>query len=59
MIKMKEMIAKKIAGLMNDTAKRNAIQMFYDKNKDNPEIDKLLKDIRDYIDYHKEDVPKR
>lgn len=56
---MKEMIAKKIAGLMNDNAKKKAIQMFYDKNKDNPDIDKLLKKMKEYLGYDGEDVPKR
>lgn len=53
------MIAKKIAGLMNDTAKRQAIQMFYDKNKDKPDIEKLLKDMKEYLGYEGKDVPKR
>ena len=56
---MKEQIAKKIVSLMNDGAKKKAIQMFYEKNKDNPDIDKLLKDMKDYLDYHEEEVPKR
>lgn len=51
---MKKEIAKKIVSMMNNDAKRKAIQMFYDKHKDNPNIDRLMEEMRGYLNYHEE-----
>jgi len=58
-IKIKEAIAKKIASMMSEDQKRQTIQAFYDTHKQDPNIDKLLQDMKNVLGYTKDDVPKR
>lgn len=55
---MKKIIAEKIASMMNDTAKKRALDMFYEKNKDKENIRELIKEMQDYLDYNYNPITK-
>ena len=55
---MKDAIAEKIAGRIKtlpDHMKRDFMKSFYEKNKDNPEIDSLCEQLREKIGYDRFD----
>jgi len=56
---MKEKIAQMIIDRMNDDQKRDMIQKFYDRNKDNPQIDEMVQSMKSKLGYDGKDVPKR
>lgn len=56
---MKEQIAKKFASMMSVDQKKQTIQAFYDKNKNNANIDKLVEDMKKMLGYDGDDVPKK
>ena len=56
---MKEQIARKIANLMNVEQKKEAIQKFYEINKDKENIDELVKEMKKMLGYEGKDVPKK
>ena len=58
MIKLKEKLAKSIGDQIKklpDEMKRDFMRKFYQHNKDNPEINKLLDDMKKMIGYGKDD----
>jgi hypothetical protein len=56
---IKDKIAQLIAGKLNDDQKRQMIQAFYDSHKHDINIDKLIQDMKNALNYEKDDVPKR
>jgi len=55
---MKEKMANIIASKLNDEQKREMIQAFYDKNKNRPDVDVLVENMKKTLNYKKDDVPK-
>lgn len=55
---MKEKMAKQIASQISrlpDGMKRDFMAKFYQKNKDNPDIDSLCEQLKEQIRYGKDD----
>jgi hypothetical protein len=55
---MKEQFAKQIAKQIRklpDNTKRDFMKKFYEKNKDNPDVDKLCEQLKEQIGYGKDD----
>ena len=58
-MQIKEKVARTMADMMSEDQKKDAIQKFYEVNKARPEIETLLKNIKEMLKYDKDDVPKR
>jgi len=56
---MKDVLAKMIASRMTEEQKRQMIQAFYDTHKQDKNIEELIVGIKNSLNYHKDDVPKR
>lgn len=51
---MKETLAKIIAGKMNNKQKKELLDRFYEKNKDNPQISELMASMKKTLNYKEE-----
>jgi len=52
---MKKILADLIIKKLNDKQKRDMIQKFYEKNKNRPDVDKLVDDMKKMLNYDKDD----
>lgn len=56
---IKDAQAKMIAKMMKPQQKKDAIQKFYEINKEKENIDELVKEMKKLLGYEGDDVPKK